>query len=302
MKVNKVIVTGASGFIGKKLCDFLIGQGLEVHGLFRSIPKNINAQLKVFLWNPEERKIDLEVFDGVNGIIHLAGAPVVDKAWSTDRKKILRDSRVEALEFLMKECPDRSKIKSLVSASGIAYYGTLLSKEVFTEDKEPAKHDFLQRLTEEWERCVVDQDIPHYNMIRTPLVLHPDGGFLKKIKPLVGLSLASNLGSGKQWVSWIHMNDLLRIYFHAIQGRYDKGAINAVAPDNRTFKDFLKSICDHYGKVMFPVPVPSFMLKLILGERAGLLTKGVFIKSNVLTPQDFEFNLLEKALGSFPNK
>lgn len=302
MKINSVLITGASGFIGKALVNYLRNQGLTVHALVRKFPKVRAEGVKYFKWNPERNELDLKAFEDVEAIVHLAGAPVIDKAWTNKRKKELFESRIQSMQFLWDQCPDKSQIKRVVSASGIAFYGTCTQNKAVVESSGVVHQDFLQHLTVAWEEVITELKVPHFNQIRTPLVLHPDGGFLKKIKPIVSVGFASSLGSGKQWVSWIHLHDLLKIYFMAIQGAYPNGPVNAVSADNRSFKDFMKSICDHYGKVILPISVPAFLLQLVLGQRSKLITKGLPVRSEIISDADLQYPILENALKSFPNK
>ena len=229
--MKKVLITGGTGLIGKRLSFLLASRGYEVRILSRS--NSLKNNYKTFLWNVTEQYINDSAFEGLNHIIHLAGAGIADKRWSEKRKKEIIDSRVASTNLLYNtvkrlEIP----LSSFISASATGFYGAVTSETIFKEIDKPAK-DFLGKVCSLWERSIFQfKEIKIRTVaLRTGIVLSKDGGALKKMKtPII-----TALGNGKQYMPWIHIDDLCELYIKAIEDQEFKGAFNAVSCSVRTY-------------------------------------------------------------------
>ena len=236
--MRKVLITGGSGLIGRRLSFLLKSRGYEVRILSRS--NNPNKSYKTFLWNISEKTINDSAFEGLNHIIHLAGAGIADKRWSEKRKKEIIASRVASTNLLYNTVKRlKTPLNSFISASATGYYGAITSETIFEEKDKPAK-DFLGKVCSLWEDSIFqfNQIKIRTVALRTGIVLSKDGGALKKMKtPII-----SSLGNGKQYMPWIHIDDLCELYIKAIEDQEFKGAFNAVSSEHISNLSFSKKI------------------------------------------------------------
>jgi uncharacterized protein (TIGR01777 family) len=279
--MENVLITGGTGLIGTALTKLLEENGYNVRILSRN-PKAKNY----FKWNLKEQHIDEKAFENLHHIIHLAGAGIADKRWTSKRKQVIIDSRVESAELLLSKTKSLPvELKTFVSASGIGYYGAVTSDHIFIETDE-AENDFLGQVCKVWEEAALQfdaNDIPT-TILRTGIVLSSNGGALEKMTtPIV-----SPLGSGDQYMPWIHIDDLCQLYLSAIQGKI-KGIYNAVAPEYQTNTSFSKKLAKSLGRPFVPFGVPAFGLKTIFGELAIILLTGSRISCEKLMNESFEF-------------
>lgn len=285
--MEKILITGGNGLIGKSLTDVLISEGYEVVHLVRSL--NADSPVKQIKWNPEKNELDESVFEGVDHVIHLAGSNIGEGRWTKKRRKEIRSSRIDSANLLFEKSKN-SKLRSFISASGISIYGTLTSEKIFDEEDE-VKNDFLAQVTVDWENAADQFSARGVRVvkIRTSVVLSKKGGaFQKMIRP-VQMGIGSALGNGKQYFPWIHLEDICRIYLKTIQDDSMHGAHNAVAPDHCTNKELTKKIATILGKKIWLPPVPGFLLKLFFGEMANLILKGSRVSSDKIQKAGFEF-------------
>ena len=289
----KILITGGTGLIGSKLTQLLIENNHEVVILSRK-PSEKNE----FKWNISKNTIDEKAFENIDFIIHLAGAGIADERWSKARKKELIDSRVQSANLLFDYVKKlRIPLKGFISASGIGYYGAVTSNEIF-EETAKAGDDFLAEICIKWEAAAMQfekEKIP-ITILRTGVVLSSSGGALEKMKtPIV-----TPLGSGKQYLPWIHIDDLCEMYLKAIENNL-AGIYNAVAPEHQTSYSFSKQLAKSINKPFVGIPVPSFVLKLMFGEMAVILLEGSRISAKKIEKSGFSFRFetLKKALNSF---
>lgn len=291
----RILITGGTGLIGNQLVKLLQDKGHEVVILSRN-PKETNQ----FRWNISEGFIDEKAFKNVTHIIHLAGAGIADKRWTTNRKKELIDSRVKSANLLFKKVKELEiPLQKFISASGIGFYGAVTSNKIFTETDEPY-NDFISKICVKWEASAEkfnQLEIP-VTILRTGIVLSKKGGALEKMNTPLFLSA---LGNGKQYMPWIHINDLCNLYVKAIEDNNFVGIFNAVAPEHQTNEAFTKTLGSVINKPVLPMNAPSFVLKTALGELAYILLKGSRVSSEKLKNYNFNFQYatLKKALKSF---
>ena len=293
-KMEKVLITGGSGLIGRRLSFLLKSRGYEVRILSRSNnPKN---NYKTFVWNVSEQYINDSAFEGLNHIIHLAGAGIADKRWSEKRKKEIIASRVASTNLLYNTVKRlKTPLDSFISASATGYYGAITSETIFEEKDKPAK-DFLGKVCSLWEDSIFQFNEIKIRTValRTGIVLSKDGGALKKMKtPII-----TSLGNGKQYMPWIHIDDLCELYIKAIEDEQFKGAFNAVSPEHISNLSFSKKISKIFNYPFLALGAPSLILQIVFGEMSTIILNGSRISANKIKQAGFKFKFenLEKAL------
>ena len=287
--MKKILITGSSGLIGTALIKKIKEEGYKPIFLVRD-KKDAN-QKDAFYWNIEEMFIDSNAFDGVCHVVHLAGENIANKRWSKKQKCKIKSSRIDSSKLITQAIIEtNAPIKSIVSASGIGFYGNTESEVSFTETDPPGS-DFLARVCKDWEYEVnraTASGIRTVN-IRTGVVLSNKGGAFVKITAPVKWGFGSTLGSGKQYIPWIHLDDLCALYMEAITNIYWHGPINAVAPVHVTNEEFTKLVGACLGKKIWLPKIPSSLLNLVLGELSTLVTTGCKISSEKMKGLQFSY-------------
>lgn len=299
-----ILISGGTGLVGKALSKRLITEGHEVRILSRS-PKS-NDKIKSFYWNVEKNEIDEKAFEGVEHIVHLAGSGIADKRWTAARKKDIIDSRVNSMKLITDIVKKKNiQLKSFVGASAIGIYGTTTSEKIYTET-DTGKDDFLTQSCSQWENSYQQiQTLSAKNcIVRIGVVLSKDGGALKRLLPLFQLGLGSSVGSGKQYMPWIHIDDLVSVFHEALFNTNYTGIYNAVSSEETTNQPFSKQLSKSLSKPFFLPNVPAFALKLVFGEMANVLLEGSRVSNQKLINNGFQFQFasLSKALMDIVSK
>jgi uncharacterized protein (TIGR01777 family) len=288
--MSKILITGGTGLVGTRLTQMLVDRNHDVVILSRN-PKNKNE----FKWDVSKNYVNIEAFKNVDYIIHLAGAGIADERWNAERKKIIIDSRVKTANLIFNVIKENSiKIKGFISASGIGYYGAVTTTTIFKET-DTVGNDFLGDVCKKWEDAAHQfstESIP-VTILRTGIVLAKKGGALDKMKtPII-----SPLGSGNQYLAWIHIDDLCQMYIQSIEADLI-GIYNAVAPQHQTSITFSKTLADSIKKPYLGIGVPGFILKILFGELAVILLEGSRISTKKIEKNGFSFRFktLKKAL------
>ncbi len=286
---QKVLITGGTGLIGSRLTEMLLEKGCEVAYLSRRASEA--RGVKMYPWDPAKGSLAEEAIRGADSIIHLAGAGVADERWTAGRKKEILESRTQSSRLLyeaLQRTPHR--VKTFLSASAIGMYGADRGEELLTETS-PAGDDFLAEVTKAWEGAV--QPVAGLGirtvLLRIGIVLSEKGGALAKMAQPVRLGAGAPLGSGKQWVSWIHVDDLCRMFLYALENPEVQGAYNAVAPEPATNEALTKGIAEVLGKPLFLPNVPAFALKLAIGEMAVSVLGSAKVSSQKITRAGFTY-------------
>ena len=281
MNSKHILLTGGTGLIGKTLTTQLLAKGYRVSHLSRK--PGHDPQVRTFLWDVHKGEIDERCIDGVDIIIHLAGAGIADSRWTDERKKEIIDSRTKSIGLVYRLLGTKKHtVNTIISASAIGYYSDR-GDELLTEDS-PPNNDFMGRCCVEWE-AVVDEGAKldlRIVKFRTGVVLN-NGGALKQMALPVKLYVGSPMGSGKQWVPWIHWQDVVDMYLLAIENESFTGIYNMVAPNPVTNKQLVQAIAKQLHKPLWAPNIPAFLLKLLLGEMSTIV-----LGSTKVSPQKIE--------------
>lgn len=297
-----VLITGANGLIAKELSKQLENT-YSVRFLTRK-KKHENE----FEWNIAKGILDERALGNISHVIHLAGAGVAEKRWTDERKKEIISSRVDSASLILKALQKKNqKIRSFISASGINYYGTETTEKICTEEDMPG-NDFLSEVTVLWEQAADEFKnrgiTERVVKLRTGVVLSEKEGALKKMLPTIKAGIGSPLGSGKQYMPWIHIQDICRMYQFAIENTGLDGAFNAVAPEHATNRQLTKAAAHVLKKPLFMPNVPAFVLKLMFGELSVAVLEGSRASAEKVLNAGFKFRFpnLEPALEDLLQK
>jgi len=267
----KALVTGATGFVGRRLLAELDTPAILSRSAARAADTLAGFNVNAFTWDGEAERPPLEAFEGVETIFHLAGEPIADGRWAAEKKRRMVDSRVLGTRHLVEAIAALDdKPKTLISASAVGYYGSCRDREL-TEDA-PAGDDFVAELAVKWEAeaaRAVDLGV-RVVRLRIGLVLGREGGALAKMLPPFKLGLGAWFGSGRQWMPWIHVDDVVCLMLHAATDGQLVGPVNAVAPSPATNRDFSKALGRALNRPVL-LSAPVFMLRAVLGEFADVL-------------------------------
>jgi uncharacterized protein (TIGR01777 family) len=287
MKKN-ILITGGSGLLGKQLTLALLGLGHTVTHLSRSPGKN--AKVKTFLWDVEIGKIDQHCIDGVDTIVHLAGAGIADKRWTDKRKQLLTESRTRSIELIYEVIQNRANhVNSIVSASATGYYSNR-GEELLTEDSTPAE-DFLGTCCVQWEQAVDKGTALGLRVLkyRTGVVLTKNGGALPQLALPVKLGVGSPIGTGNQWIPWIHHQDVVDMYIEGIQSTSLSGVYNMVAPQPVTNAQMSKAVAAQLHKPFWAPNVPALIIKALFGEMATVVLGSTRVSAQKVINAGYKF-------------
>jgi uncharacterized protein len=295
----KILITGATGLIGNELVKLLLEKNHTIHFLTTSKAKiEDKLNYKGFYWNPQEGKIDESCIYGVDVIVHLAGANIAHR-WTNEYKQEIIESRTlsgELLFNLVKKTPNQ--IKQIVSASGTAIYPESFSK-VYDETTTESEDSFLSNVVKKWEESVNTFQTLGIKVckLRTGIVLSNLGGALPEMVKPIKMGIGAAMGSGKQVQSWIHINDLVSMYYFAIENQLD-GVYNAVSPNPISNQELTTAIAKTLKKPLWLPNIPEFLMKLILGEMAYLLFSSKKLSAKKIEDSGFQFQFpkIDKAI------
>ena len=303
----KVLITGATGLIGKVLTEKFFSTGIKVNFLTTKKSKIHSTKgASGFYWNPAKKKIDLKCFDGVDSIIHLAGSRI-SKPWTKSNKKDILSSRIDSTRLLflsLKNNIESFHIKSIVSASAIGIYPSEF-KKTQTEKTNSATNSFMERVVVAWEKEI--ENFSSFNIpvakIRIGLVLSFSGGVLKALKIPTNLGLGTYFGNGEQGQPWIHIHDLVEIFFKAYKDNWD-GIFNGVAPNPVSQEKLTKTLAKSLKRPFFLPPIPTFLLKNLIGEMSHLVLDSHWVSSQKIIDKGFNFKYenIESAIKDLVKK
>lgn len=300
---KKVLITGGSGLVGRYLTSLLLQEGFEVAHLSRKM--NQFGRVRVFRWDPEKDILDPVIFEGVSYIVHLAGANIGEQRWTQSRKTEIEKSRIDSAELIYNTISKNGfAIKAFISASAIGYYGSVTADNIFAEG-DPPGDDFLGKICSRWEASAdlfKDTDT-RVVKIRTSVVMEKNDSALSKFLSAAKFGLFPRLGNGKQYLPWIHPEDLCNIYLKAIVDEKMNGPYNAAAPQHVTQSEFMNILAGVLHKARFSPTVPAMFLKIALGEMSVVALQGSRINSEKIINSGFtfKFDKLDTALRDVLN-
>lgn len=288
----KILITGGSGLVGTSLTKVLLELNYDVAILTRN--PSIKRDVKQYFWDPSKLLIDEDAFIDVDCVVHLAGTNISNRRWTKKQKTEIYSSRVESAEFLYQKIKELDiPLKSFVTSSAVGYYGTIISDKIYTE-QDHNSDDYLGQLCSHWE-TKADQFVNlgcKVSKVRTGIVLSSKGGALPKMTFPINWYIGAALGSGKQFIPWIHIDDLCAIYTSLINEYIPSGVYNGVAPVAITNNDLISIIAEVLNKPLWLPNIPSWVLKIIFGEMSSILINGSRISSKKLIQSGFQFNYI----------
>lgn len=297
---KNILIAGATGLVGEQLISKLLIDGYQVSILSRKPNKEgVNPQVKVYLWDVYQQIIDYNALNGIDTIINLTGEGIADKPWTEERKQQIIDSRVKAAALIFSAIKEtNANIESYISASAVGIYGDR-GDEILEEDSLPGT-GFMPQCCLEWEKAA-DQGIAlgiRVVKIRIGIVLSKKGGALATMEKPVKYFAGTALGSGQQWMPWIHLDDLVNLFVKAVEDQNMFDAYNASAPSPVTNKTFTKKLGKILHRPTWPFNVPKFVLRALLGEMSilPLISTNTSAQKILNTGFQFRYLNLEDAL------
>lgn len=284
---SRILISGGSGFIGEHLRKLLSDQKIDYSVLSRNRQE---LECPVFQWNPDKLEVDPKALEGVDTIVNLAGVGIADGRWSAKRKWEILQSRSKSADTLYNALKTgKNNVKTVISASATGYYGDS-GLELMEEDSPPGK-DFLGMTCMEWEQSVrrIEQLGIRVIILRIGFVLADNGGALPVMKIPVKFFVGSALGSGRQFISWVHIEDVCRAILHVSANPNVQGVYNLTAPEPVSNKEFIKSLAKTMHRPFWPISVPSFLLRILLGEKSEIILHGQRVSSEKLQQTGFRF-------------
>lgn len=300
--MKTILIAGGTGFIGAALTNHLLGNGYRVHLLTRSNPKP-HKNIFYYKWDIEKMYIDPAAFENVDTIINLTGTSIGEKRWTEKRKREIIISRTASTSLLYEYvAAHQMPINTFIAASAVGYYGSKTS-ETFLTEASTSGNDFVASVCKQWEASSKLFENPGCRVVifRLGVVMGSNGGIVKKLAPLAKWGINVALGSGTQFLPWISIHDVARLYEFAITEPELRGVFNAVTDECITMNDFSKALLHSFGKSSLLPNVPAFIIKLMYGEMSAMLLTGSRVRNDKLKAWGFKFseNNIEKALDGY---
>lgn len=301
--MQHVLIAGGTGLIGSRLSDLLAEKGYTVSHLSRK--QKPDSKFKTYLWDPAQHVMDAEALRNVDCLINLSGEGIADKKWTKKQKEIIISSRVNASITLVAALKNNQhSVSTVVCASAAGLYKKNTS-QFMTEESLP-DNDFLSATVEKWEMENKKFEAAGIRpvILRTGIVLSSKGGALKEMMKPLRFGIAAYFGNGRQLYSWIHIDDLCHMYIAAMEDNKMTGVYNAVAPFAKSNKEIVSTLAAAIRSFYLLVPVPAFLLKIILGERACLVLDGIGVSPKKIMTEGFKFQFqdLKSALKNILNE
>jgi uncharacterized protein len=295
--IKSVLITGGSGLVGTALTQMLLQKGYHVSHLARTPASGL---VKSYRWSIADNYIDPAALVGVDAIVHLAGAGVADKRWTPARKKEILESRTQSTRLIYNILQKQpNQVSVVVSATAIGYYG-LTTADHWCNEQTPAGTDFLASVCQAWEAAAdpVQELSKRLVKIRVGVVLSSQGGALAQMAKPVRWGVGAPLGSGQQWISWIHVQDLCALFVRAIENQAMTGVYNGVAPNPVTNRELTKLIAQALHRPLWLPSVPTWALQLMLGEMSQLVITGARVSNEkaLRSGMAFTYDNAQKAL------
>lgn len=291
-----ILIGGGSGLIGSRLTELLTQKGYQVRHLGRTARE---GAIRTFAWDIHHKTIDERAFDGVTAVINLAGASINGRRWTGAYKKELVDSRIISTKLIVDFLNEKPhNVRNFICGTALGYYGFGNEARWFRETDLPA-NDFMARLVSDWEHEASKVNKPKIKVscIRTGIVFSPKGGPLEEMARPIKLYVGAPLGSGKQIVSWVHLDDICRVFIHILENDLS-GPYNGVAPEPASNEAITRAIAKAYRRPLWLPNIPGFVLQVILGDMSGAVLNGSKVSADKIRSTGFEFHYptLEQAM------
>lgn len=291
--MSTILIAGGTGLLGARLSHLLKEKGHTVLHLSRT--KNLGAEFPAYHWDLERQAIDAEALDRADHLINLAGAGIADKRWADERKKLIISSRVDAANLLRKAIEEkRTKAKSYISASAIGYYGNR-GDQLLSETDPPGGEGFLPESVVAWEKAIGGVASTGIRTVafRIGIILSTRGGALEKMLLPFKFFSGTYFGDGKMYYSWVHIDDMARMFIYAIENEKMSGTYNGVAPHPATNKEIIVACKRALGKFALIAPAPAAALRLAMGEMADMILDSARVSSARIEEAGFKFHFPE---------
>lgn len=282
------LITGGSGLVGRALTRALQAQGHTVRWLSRR--PGVSGTVRSLAWDIHRGTVDPDAIADVDHIIHLSGAGIADQRWTSARMQELHTSRGGAARLLLKAVQAQGiRPASFISASGVGYYGSITTDHVFGEE-DPPRDDAIGRLTQDWEHAADEwSSICRVVKLRTAMVLASEGGAVPRLSLPVRFGLGAALGTGRQWMPWVHINDLVAAYAHVLGDQRMSGAYNVAADEQPRNRDLMRTVARVLHRPFFLPKVPAFALRLMLGAMSDVVLEGSRVSNKKILSTGFRF-------------
>ncbi|MFC4263451.1 TIGR01777 family oxidoreductase [Ferruginibacter yonginensis] len=307
--MRTILVTGGTGLVGTALIKHLTEKHYKVIILTRSLKDKVaTANVSYALWDVNNNSIDENAVTNADAIFHLAGAGVMDKKWTPEYKKVIEESRTKSSALLVNTLKRiNHHVKVIVSSSAIGWYGPDIKPHHFFTEDEPADAAYLGKVCDAWEKSIGEASTLGIRVckLRTGIVLSKKGGAYAEFRMPLKFGVASILGDGKQMVSWIHIDDLCKQFIFALENDHMEGSYNAVAPKPVNNKTLTLAIAKKVkGSFYIPLHVPTFVLKLMLGQRSIEILKSATVSAQKIQQQGYTFlyNDINTAVAAIENE
>lgn len=300
---KQILITGATGMIGKKLINVLLQLGHNISILSRK-PRNIK-NVTVYTWDVYKQQIDADCMKGIDTVIHLAGEGIADKKWTKERKQQIIDSRVLSTQLLYKTIKEtNAPVSTFISASAVGYYGNR-GDEILTEQSATGT-GFMAKCCKLWEDSVDEGQALNLRIVklRVGVILGKGEGALASLEKPILFFAGAALGSGKQWMPWVHIDDIVAMFKKAVDDEDFKGTYNACAPFPVTNATLTKAVAKQLHRPVWPIKVPEKVLEMILGKMSAVVMNSTNTSAQKLldTGFNFKFTHLEDALADIYKK
>jgi uncharacterized protein (TIGR01777 family) len=298
--MKTILITGGSGLIGRKLSRLLVEKGYKVIWLSRE--RYVKADIPRYRWDYRRNEIEKEAVELADIIVHLAGSNIGEDSWTRQKKQDIVESRVQTAQILLDTIKSMDKRpEAFISASAIGYYGLKITNNLYSEEDPSTENDFLSRTCRKWENAALrfQEELNIRTVVlRTGFVISKNSDAFRKMVLPTRFGLGAPIGSGRQYLTWIHIDDLCRMYLKAIEDTDMKGVYNAVSPEFISNADFMHTLAKVMKRPFFMPHVPSFLMRLILGEASGMVLGGSRISSRKIQDAGYEFqyDTSEKAM------
>lgn len=286
MNSKTILIAGGTGLVGTRLSTLLVEKGHAVRLLTRT-PKGENQ----FVWDPAQGTIDERALEGVDAVINLAGAGIADKRWTPERKRLLIDSRVQSADTLREALKHVEQTPGIyVSASAIGYYGNSGEKRMDERDA-PVEDTFMVNCCQQWEGAAEKVGAMGLRTVifRIGIVLAKDGGALPEVERPLKFGIGSYFADGQAWWSWIHIDDLCRMFLWAMENENVEGVYNAVAPFPERNLDLVKKMAQAMDRRVLYIPAPAFALRTALGEMSAVILNSNLVSGDKIMTEGFVF-------------